>query len=107
MTLTGDPELFFFEVETEQTLEELLVMAELLVVVEFLLVVEFLVEFLLAVEFLVVAELLLARELPVVVELPVQGPLKGSVFACVPLMTVFCGSAGSKNAVALFAGSWA
>jgi hypothetical protein len=55
---------------------------------------------------LVTAVVLAAAVVLVVAELLVQGPLKGSVFACVPRMTVFP-TAGSKNAVLLFAGSWA
>jgi len=76
MALTGDPVLLFLGL---QTLEELSLVAFLLVTT--LLLVEVVLEF-------------------------GQGPLKGSVFDCVPFMTVFP-RAGSKNAVLLFAGSWA
>ncbi len=77
MALTGEAELFFLAAGVGQ----------------FLVVALSLAIFMAAADVLVVAVF-------------VQGPLKGSVFACVPLMTVFL-VAGSKNAVALFAGSWA
>jgi hypothetical protein len=105
MTLTGDPELAFLGV---QTLAELLVVAVLLVAVLSVMAV-----LLVAVWSVLMAVLLVAAVVSVVAELLVevvaefgQGPLKGSVFGCVPFMTVFP-RAGSKNAVLLFAGSWA
>jgi len=93
MTLTGDPEPFFLGL---QTLAELLVVAILFKTV-------------LSVEavLLVAPVSLVAAEMVVEVFADVgQGPLKGSVFGCVPFMTVFP-RAGSKNADLLFAGSWA
>ena len=106
MTLTGDPELFFLGL---QTLAELLEVAVLLVEV----VSSVAAVLLVAPVSSVVAVLLVAPVSSVVAEPSVevfaefeQGPLKGSVFACVPFMTVFP-RAGSKNAVLLFAGSWA
>jgi hypothetical protein len=89
-TLTGDAELFFLGL---QTLAELLVVVVLLVAAVLSVVAVLLVE--------VVVEL----SAEAVVEFE-QGPLKGSVFGCVPFMTVLS-RAGSKNAVLLFAGSWA
>ena len=106
MSLTGDPELFFLGLQTlaELSVVAFLLAAPVLSVVAVLLV---------APVSLVVAVLLVAPVLSAVAELSVevyadygQGPLKGSVFACVPFMTVFP-RAGSKNAVLLFAGSWA
>jgi hypothetical protein len=61
MTLTGDAEVFIPDI---QALGALLLVTESLVVLVFL----------------GAARLL---------EVPGQGPLKGSVFACVPFMTVF------------------
>jgi hypothetical protein len=118
MTLTGDPELFFLGL---QTLAELLEVAVLLVEVVSSVAAVLLVApvssvvavLLVAPVSSVVAVLLVAPVSSVVAEPSVevfaefeQGPLKGSVFACVPFMTVFP-RAGSKNAVLLFAGSWA
>ena len=127
MTLTDDPEPFFLGL---QTMAELSVVAVLFVLAELSEVAVLLVSaewsvvavLLTAAEPSVVAVLLVAAEPSVVtfllvaaeptavaelfLEVVEQGPLKGSVFACVPLMTVFP-RAGSKNAVLLFAGSWA
>ena len=105
-------ELLGVVVELLEVVVELLeVVVELLeVVVELLGVV---VELLgLVVDFLSVrvVDLSVATVLSVVTDLSVadfgQAPLKGSVFGCVPNKTVFP-RAGSKNAVLLFAGSWA
>lgn len=115
MTLTDDPEPFFLGL---QTMAELSVVAVLFVLAELSEVAVLLVSaelsevavLLVAAEPSVVTFLLVAAEPTAVAELFLevveQGPLKGSVFACVPLMTVFP-RAGSKNAVLLFAGSWA
>jgi hypothetical protein len=70
MTLTGVPELFVLGL---QTLAEPLEVAVLLV----------------AAVLLIVTEVLVAPVVLVATELLVQGPLNGSVFACVPRMTVF------------------
>jgi hypothetical protein len=82
MTLTGVPELFVLGL---QTLAEPLEVAVLLVAAFLSTVVVLLV----AAVLLIVTEVLVAPVVLVATELLVQGPLNGSVFACVPRMTVF------------------